>query len=186
MAPPSKRRKLSSSSSIHRSGHRHQDHAVVLGEEDEDENNQEHMSPAFAHSVQALYRYTWAEPPRVESDADDGGRIAAVGGIEDFKVLLPRQGTGLDLSLPPVTLAVGVQIFTDASTTLTYTPPSTPPSVPGATTFSTADATSRPPSYGTDSTITAGATSSQNSETINPTATSTSSFSTPTFKTPGM
>lgn len=135
MAPPTKRRKLSSSSveNIYRDNSTAQD---VLSSQPQPQiiaNIQGQTTPDPPHLQHS--------PTPTEDVVHQEVKRAAVGGIEHFPALVPRQGTGAVSSAVPSATPSGVQTFTDAFTTLTYTPPALPslptlPSVPGATTFS--------------------------------------------------
>ncbi|KAF7190191.1 hypothetical protein HII31_08522, partial [Pseudocercospora fuligena] len=131
MAPPVKRRKLSSTLNLEI----HRDNCTETSDTSSHHTFTTLPRPIAAPTLQTSL-------PRVEEERSREVH-PAVGGIEDFKVLLPRQGTvavAADLS---VSVSVAPTIaYQDASTTITYTPPATPslptlPSISGATTFST-------------------------------------------------
>lgn len=138
MAPPIKRRKLSANTSLEL----HRDNSIGPLK----------PQPSFSHSVQSISAYTPLAPPwtiRPTTAVHENLQQAALRDGE-ARVILPRQGTGaivsvsveISLSVTLPSFITGIQTFTDATTTLTFTPPATPslptlPSVPGATTFST-------------------------------------------------
>lgn len=137
MAPPVKRRKLSSFSpyNIHR------DHCT---EPLDATSSYCSMHSRHTHSHAApISPYTNPQPNQ-ERKQDVR---PAIGGIEDFKVLLPRQGTLANIALSVNLNIAPTTAFVDASTTVLYTPPATPslptlPSISGATTFSITSTTS--------------------------------------------
>ncbi|KXT07370.1 hypothetical protein AC578_491 [Pseudocercospora eumusae] len=132
MAPPVKRRKLSSTSSLHI----HRDNCTGISDTSSHDTFRTSPRPNVAATLQTSL-------PRVEEERFWEVH-PAVGGIEHFKVLLPRQRT---VAVAAEDLSVSVSVaptiaYQDASTTITYTPPATPslptlPSISGATTFST-------------------------------------------------
>ncbi|KXT14702.1 hypothetical protein AC579_6379 [Pseudocercospora musae] len=149
MAPPVKRRKLSSTSRLEI----HRDNCTGISDTSSRYSFTTSPRPNAASPVHTSL-------PRVEEEKA-WEVLPALRGIENFNVLLPRQGivaAAADLS---VSVSVSVSVaptiaYQDASTTITYTPPATPslptlPSISGATTFSTT-------SISTSSTSTSAAT----------------------------
>ncbi|CAK1354482.1 unnamed protein product [Cercospora beticola] len=137
MAPPAKRRKLSSSSSetMHRNNSTAPDAT---------------LPPSYYSSESVQQPCTSPDLPRVQDHPvptedvihHDMKRAAVDEG--DLAPVYPRQDTNeVPNGLPTPVVSLSIQIFTDAFTTLTYTPPALPslptlptlPSVPGATTF---------------------------------------------------
>lgn len=148
MAPPAKRRKLSSSSSetMHRNNSTAPDATL----------------PPSHYSSEAVQQ-PWTSPdlpgaqdsPIPTEDVIHHDVKRAVADEGDLAPVLPRQDTNtVPNGLPTPVLSLSIQIFTDPYTTLTYTPPALPslptlptlPSVPGATTFTNVPSSSSLPS----------------------------------------
>lgn len=145
MAPPAKRRKLSSSTSetMHRNNSTAPDAPLPSS----------HYSPEFVQQPCTSPDLSQAQddPVPTEDVIHHDMKRAAVD-EEDLAPVLPRQNTNaVPNGLPTPVLSLSIQIFTDPFTTLTYTPPALPslptlPSVPGATTFTNAPSMPSTPS----------------------------------------